>query len=80
MPAVKLGRDNTSLNMRRLIKGYLETSNFTYDDLMRPAGVSAKCTLVEWMKDPQGTQFRGMMAICKKIGIPREVFLNAIDY
>ena len=52
MPAVKLGRDNTSLNMRRLIKGYLETSNFTYYDLMRPAGVSAKCTLVEWMKDP----------------------------
>ena len=80
MPAVKLGRDNTSLNMRRLIKGYLETSNFTYDDLMKPAGVASKTTLRKYLKEPLSFQMKCVIAICKWLRIPREEFLAIWDY
>lgn len=39
MPAVKLGRDNTSKNLSRLIYGRVKERNVKLDDLLKLAGV-----------------------------------------
>lgn len=80
MPAVKMGRDNTSRNISRLIYGRVKERGVTLDELLKPAGVSSKTTLRKWMKEPQGVQMKGIKEICKRLGITREEFLNAIDY
>jgi hypothetical protein len=58
MPAVKLGRDNTSKNL----------------------SVSSKTTLTKRMREPLGEQMKGTIAICKRLGITREEFLDSFDY
>ena len=80
MPAVKLGRDNTSKNLSCLIYGRMKQRGVTLDDLLKPAGVSSKTTLVKWMREPQGQQMKGVKELCKRLGITREEFLAAIDY
>ena len=47
MPAVKLGRDNTSKNLSRLIYGRVKERNVKLDDLLKLAGVSSKTTLTK---------------------------------
>lgn len=80
MPAVKMGRDNTSRNISRLIYGRIKERGVALEDLLKPAGVSSKTTLRKWMKEPQGGQMKGVKEICKRLGITREEFLDAIDY
>ena len=50
MPAVKMGRDNTSRNLSRLIYGRVKERGVKLDDLLKPAGVSSKTTLANWMR------------------------------
>ncbi len=80
MPAVKMGRDNTSRNLSRLIYGRVKERGVKLDDLLRPAGVSSKTTLIKWMREPQGQQMKGVKELCKRLGITREEFFAAIDY
>ena len=80
MPAVKMGRDNTSRNLSRLIYGRVKERDVKLDDLLKPAGVSSKTTLQKWMKDPQDYQMKGVKEICKRLGISREEFFAAFDY
>lgn len=80
MPAVKLGRDNTSKNLTRLIYGRVKERGVKMDDLLKPAGVASKTTLRKWMKDPQGVQMKGIKEVCKRLGISREEFFAAWDY
>ena len=60
MPAVKLGRDNTSKNLSRLIYGRVKET--------------------KRMREPLGEQMKGTIAICKRLGITREEFLDSFDY
>ena len=60
MPAVKMGRDNTSRNLSRLIYGRVKERDVKLDDLLKPASVSSKTTLRKWMKDPQDYQMKGV--------------------
>lgn len=80
MPAVKLGRNNTSRNLSRLIYGYVKQRGIKLDDLLKPVGVSSKTTLRKYMKEPIGFQMKCVMALCKRIGISREEFFAAWDY
>lgn len=80
MPAVKMGRDNTSRNLSRLIYGRVKERNVKLDDLLKPAGVSSKTTLTKWMREPQDKQAKAVKEICKRLGITREEYLAAIDY
>lgn len=80
MPAVKLGRDNTSKNLSCLIYGRMKQRGVTLDDLLKPAGVSSKTTLIKWIREPQDKQARAVKEICKRLGITREEYLAAQDY
>ena len=80
MPAVKMGRDNTSRNLSRLIYGRVKERGVKLDDLLKPAGVSSKTTLTKWMREPQDKQAKAVNEICKRLGITREEYLAAIDY
>lgn len=80
MPAVKMGRDNTSRNLSRLIYGRIKERGVTMDELLKPAGCYSKTTLCKWLKEPQCPQMKGVKEICKKLGISREEFLAALDY
>lgn len=80
MPAVKLGRDNTSKNLSRLIYGRVKERNVKLDDLLKLAGVASKTTLTKRMREPLGEQMKGTIAICKRLGITREEFLDSFDY
>lgn len=80
MPAVKMGRDNTSRNLSRLIYGRVKERGVKLDDLLKTAGVSSKTTLTKWMREPQDKQAKAVKEICKRLGITREEYLAAIDY
>ena len=80
MPAVKLGRDNTSRNLSRLIYGYVKERGVKLDDLMKPAGVASKTTLRKYMREPLGFQMKCVIALCKRLGISREEFFAAWEY
>lgn len=80
MPAVKLGRDNTSKNLSELMYGKKGVRGISRADLMKPLGVTSLHTVTERFKDPQGEYFRAVMRTCKRLGITREEFINAIDY
>ena len=80
MPAVKMGRDNTSRNLSRLIYGRVKERGVKLDDLLKPAGVSSKTTLTKWRREPQDKQAKAVKEICKRLGITREEYLAAIDY
>ena len=80
MPAVKMGRDNTSRNLSRLIYGRVKERGVKLDDLLKPAGVSSKTTLTKWMREPQDKHAKAVKEICKRLGITREEYLAAIDY
>ena len=80
MPAVKMGRTNTSRNLSRLMYGYVKERGVKLDDLMKPAGVASKTTLCKYLKEPLSFQMKCVIAICKWLRIPREEFLAIWDY
>lgn len=80
MPEVKLGRDNTAKNLSKLMYGQKGVRGVNREDLMKALGVVSAKSVTSRMKDPQGDYFRGIMRACKRLGITREEFINAIDY
>ena len=80
MPAVKLGRDNTSKNLSRLLYGYKRDRKLTNEKLQDFFGVSCDQSVRKILDDPQGEYFRRVFRGCKKLGISREELFAAIDY
>lgn len=80
MPAVKLGRDNTAVNLSKLMYGQKRVRKLTNEDLLVPLGVKSVKSVSQRLSDPQGDYFRSVMRTCKRLGITREEFLAAIDY